>query len=454
MFRILSYFFVGLIAISPAVNAQRLQRITYNEQPKGVESIEIHEGIVSQHAMKIKYKRNGKKVATITLSEPVVVAQANQEEAWGYYQFPSIGRADDGTLIVGWQMKEDSHTTYGKSSSRKEAPKMSKDKGKTWTERDKNYHELRGVNQIRLKDGRIFKILTPASKDIKQYKNFPQQVGKDGRMTFYREDNLPEELRGVYIEDGGQTIHSIINDPGALRYAIDDQMPVQWWGNIKELQDGSLVVGTYPNYYLNEKGQVNSSQVCFFKSTDGGREWNRIGEIPFCQSIEVAKNGWINKNGDYEEPAFTILADSTYICVMRTGMVSPMLESFSYDRGVTWSIPKAISPNGVDPSLLLLKNGVLVLASGRPGIQLRFSFEGKGERWSEPIDFIPYILQDGSYEMNVSCGYPAIIEDTKNSFFIVYSDFFTKNEKDELRKAIMIRRVVVKKTKNLTILSE
>lgn len=125
-------------------------------------------------------------------------------------------------------------------------------------------------------------------------------------------------------------------------------------------------------------------------------------------------------------------------------MVTPMLKSFSYDNGRTWTVPEPFTPNGVDPNLLLLQNGVLVLASGRPGVQLRFSFDGKGDSWSEPLDLIPFMHEDGSYNTNVSCSYPAILAETANSFYLVYTDFTRKNDKGEQRKTILFRKILVK----------
>ena len=62
--------------------------LTYNELSRDADSLEINEGILSQTAQMIKYKKDGKTVAIIKLSEPVKVAQADQEELWGYFQFP------------------------------------------------------------------------------------------------------------------------------------------------------------------------------------------------------------------------------------------------------------------------------------------------------------------------------------------------------------------------------
>jgi len=417
--------------------------LVYQETANTQNLFAAREGILTDTLKRIKYMCLNGQRAKITISEPVVVYQADESVGWGPYQFPSIGKASDGTLIVGWNMSQDSHKSYANPNGRKITPMMSKDNGRTWVPRDKDYHELRGVNKVRLRNGKIFTIVTPASKDITAYKEFPKAVGKRGNMSFYQMDKLPDEFQGVYISNGGQSFHAKLNDPGALRYAIDKMMPVQWWGNIKELEDGTLIAGTYPNYYFEKKGRVTPSQVCFYQSTDGGKEWSIVGKVPFNPSFDVTNKDIVKNNGDYEEPAFEILADGTFLCVMRTGMVTPMLKSFSYDRGRTWTIPEPFTPNGVDPSLLLLKNGVLVLTSGRPGVQLRFSFDGKGETWSEPLELIPYKQVDGSLETNVSCSYPAILAESTNSFYLVYSDFTKRNQLGEQRKTILFRRVKV-----------
>ena len=51
--------------------------------------------------------------------------------------------------------------------------------------------------------------------------------------------------------------------------------------------------------------------------------------------------------------------------------------------------------------------------------------------------------EDGSFTRDVSCGYPSIIEADDNSFYLVYSDFTTKNDIGEVRKSIWFRKVTV-----------
>lgn len=414
----------------------------YLEPEHRYDSIEIHKSIVSQHAQRINYKRAGKSLAIIELSEPVMVAMAEQEEPWGYFQFPSIGLSSHGILQVSWQMSEDSQYSYGKLSLRENKPMISKDGGKTWQPQDNSYQfRMRGY-QVEMSSGLKLQVSTPSVKDVKSYNSFPRSVGESGSSSFYREDQLPEELRGVYFnyegKNGSTRIHALLNDPGLLRGATDGQMPIVWWGDIKEMADHSLIAGIYPTRYLNKNGVVSESGVSFYHSKDSGKSWDILSRIPYNE------DGITEIKGDrrFDEPTFEILSDSTLICVLRTGSASPLCKTFSYDKGLTWTKPVPFTPNGVKPSLLMLKNGVLVLTSGRPGVQVRFSFDG-GRVWTDAIDMIPYSQEGGPFA--VSCGYVAIIDADYDSFYIAYSDFTTKNDKGDKRKSIWIRKIRVNK---------
>lgn len=307
--------------------------ITYCEPVRGADSLQIHEGIMSRHAHKIKYMRDGKNVATITLSEPVMVAMAEQEEAWGFFQFPNIGIAEDGTLRVSWQMIADSHESYGKAAGRPYTPMVSKDGGKTWIPQDKSYDVRRRGYNIYTRKGDFLQVSTPATKAINNYKRFPKAVAKDKTYSYFKEEELPDDLRGFYLNrvdpNGKSTmIHAKLNDPGLLRYAINGDMPIVWWGNIKELSNGTLVAGVYPTFYLDEECKVTRGGVSFYESNDEGKAWNVISRIPFVYDGIANVRG----NKSFDEPAFEILPDSTFICVMRSGATSPMYRTFSKDK--------------------------------------------------------------------------------------------------------------------------
>jgi hypothetical protein len=84
---------------------------------------------------------------------------------------------------------------------------------------------------------------------------------------------------------------------------------------------------------------------------------------------------------------------------------------------------------------------VVVLASGRPGVQLRFAADGKGKKWSEPFEMVPITSTTKLGED--SCGYTSLVATGPDTFLIAYSHFRHPNEKSEPRKAIMVREVRV-----------
>lgn len=407
-------------------------------------NLEIHEGYVSQKEETVLVKRGRKTIAKVHLSEPVIVAMAEREERWGYFQFPSIGRTEEGFLVVEWQMQEDSYMSYGRICERNYTPMMSKDNGKTWEPMDNSYNIYRRGNNVYLKNGGFLQVKSQQSKAIRIYKHFPKEEFYDGGYYFFLLDSLPSDLQGIYIHyvdknNRSEVIHAKLYDPGALRYSIDEQMPIVWWGNIKQLADSSLVAGVYPTFYKSEQGTLIKGGISFYTSNDYGKSWSIIGKIPYMPDDIVKQRG----NGSYDEPTFEILPDSSFICIMRSGATSPLCKSFSFNEGKTWSKPQPFTPNGVKPQLLLLNNGALVLSSGRPGVQLRFNFDGKGVKWTKPIDFVPFIYEDGSYTRDVSCGYTSLIEADNNSFYIVWSNFMTEDADGHKRKSIWCRKVDV-----------
>ena len=433
-------FLLGMSSLTMMTDAKVKNPVIHIENEP---NLEIHEGYVSQKEETVLVKNGKKTIAKVYLSEPVMVAMAEQEEKWGFFQFPNIGIADDGTIVVSWQMKDDSPVTYGKKSSRKYSPMMSKDGGKTWNPQDKKYSLKRYGNYIELTNGAILQLTTPASININSLRKRPKALDKKKRYTYFLVENLPDELQGAYIlyQKGGKSelVHATVIDPGLVRYSYDDLIPVIWKGNIKELSDHSLMAGIYPTCYLDSFGRVSAEGVSFYQSFDFGRSWKVRGKIPFEKEMfDVIRGG-----KGFTEPAFQILADSTFLCVMRTGADSPMYETSSTDYGQSWSTPKPFTPNGVKPCLMTLNNGVIVLASGRPGIQVRFNLDGSGESWTEPIDMIPFMTSIDTYNRDVSCGYTSLIGTDTNSFYLVYSNFTTKDPSGKQRKSIWFRKIKI-----------
>ncbi len=425
------------------------------------EQFKIREGILSVHKQTVRFKKDGRTIGKIMLGEPVVVAMAEEPMKWGYFQFPSISRTEDGTLIISWQMKADSYKTYGKNGVGKNKM-MSRDNGRTWADYDGSYDKERF--KYTSTDGDEFmSIDTPSPYDLTKAVGLPK--AKDEilhygiRYLFYKDDELPYNLQGLYVRKwrdrhakGSQTriIHAKINDKGLLRYSTDDQMLVLLRGDVQELHNGDVVASNYCGFYLNEKGSVSPSGISFYKWNGAEESWDLLGMIPFQPDLGADSTGTERKVWGFTEPAFVELRNRYLICVVRSSeeeKLTPMYRSVSKDGGRSWSKPVAFTPNGVKPQLLALGNGTTVLSSGRPGVQLRFNFDGTGEDWTEAIDMLPFMKENGGITREVSCGYTSLLPIDKNSFFLVYSDFLEQNQGGEVRKAIKIRKITVKNYK-------
>ena len=97
-----------------------------------------------------------------------------------------------------------------------------------------------------------------------------------------------------------------------------------------------------------------------------------------------------------------------------------------------------MAKNGVMPRLLRLGNGMLLLSSGRPGVQLRISKSGLGDDWSEPVDVLP----PTSDKLDVdSCGYTGLVALDRDTCLIVYSWFQKPDADGRPHKAVLARRI-------------
>ncbi len=402
----------------------------------------VHAGHASFSA---ELRQPGTPALKVRMTDPVVVAVASRPEKWGFFQFPTLTRWEDGTLAAGWSLAADSIVSYGTGQS---GSAVSKDGGKTWT--DPNGQP--GVTGLLLPNGDRIQVLTPkAIKTAELRLPKPVQDTSDtyskAKQTLYRLSELPPEVQGVCLSRiaKGQTKavseRAILDDPQALRYSLQDLFPIVWWGDLRVARDGSIIAGIYPGYRLRDDGSVDpKGGVFFYRSTDAGRSWKIQGRIPYQPDLVADPRG--GERMGYTEPAFAILADGSFLCVTRTtdGIGNgPMYASRSQDLGRTWSRPEVIARSGVLPRLLRLANGVVVLSSGRPGVQLRFCAEGRGTAWSEPLELLPYANE----KEEVSCGYTSLLATGPDRFLIIYSDFKYPTPAGALRKAIKVCEVTV-----------
>lgn len=143
-------------------------------------------------------------------------------------------------------------------------------------------------------------------------------------------------------------------------------------GNILSLKDGRLFATTYGKFVDEPKWNVFA-----VTSEDGGQTWRFLSIVATWKDVPDEPEG-------PDESNTARLPDGRLLCVYRVGSGKSHLfhKSYSSDEGQTWSRPARIEGAwSVEPQLVCLNNGLLLLSGGRPGLFLWACADGKGDRW-------------------------------------------------------------------------
>lgn len=185
--------------------------------------------------------------------------------------------------------------------------------------------------------------------------------------------------------DNGMTWTAHVADApdGGLVNSVTPITGFRFHRGMLEDDDGSL----YLPAYLSLTGD-NVHRAAVLKSTDGGRVWTFLSTIRATTDRE------------YNETAIVRCADNTWLAVSRNHIGSAaqaLAFSRSIDRGKSWEAlpapPGIRATAGVDPTLLLLPNGVLVLSYGEHrgsagrDVHLALSADGAGHAWTDLTTF-------------------------------------------------------------------
>lgn len=113
-----------------------------------------------------------------------------------------------------------------------------------------------------------------------------------------------------------------------------------------------------------------------------------------------------------------------------------MYSSRSTDNGRTWSKPVVFDDLGVWPQTLTLKNGVTLLAYGRPGLFVRATV---GKDWGPRVE----IVKPGQL-MGDTCSYCSLLPIADDTALIAYSEFNIPGPDGTPRKTIRVRTISVR----------
>jgi hypothetical protein len=407
---------------------------------------------------------------TVSLGKPVVVSMADPaERTWGYWQFPTISRMPGGEILLTVNNNQDDDLCYGHA-----APAwLSHDDGQSWHPAELDEKGLTVTHSPigEVFDGEFLCVPMPLgfrpSELPKRALQRPVSQWTDYiPRSFHRLERFPQSVKDYFGH-----LRGLRWTPRTRQWA--EEMIAWDMKNFLLRLDGGGMVGhawsrtsleyrpirvgselfdaNYKVAYIHDDGTApRGFEVWCMASNDNGRSWQRRGLIATDPTGRVPPT----------ETSMSLNTQGELVCVVRTThrLQLPMWVTLSQDAGRTWSKPKTLFDHGVLPTLELLRNGVLALAFGRPGVHLSFSPDGSAQEWTEPIEVLPTgiakgskwtwekILQADPNNVNLQKdGYTSIVPLGDDTFLIAYCDLAHGDIRGRKRRAVKVRTVTVRR---------
>jgi len=342
------------------------------------------------------------------------------ELAWRDWAFihavPQLAKFPGGELIVTYTMVPDTNANPFEISGHQ----ISRDGGKTWGPRSTIIMEHQPM--VFVADGDNALVAIPAylyqrtAGDEHNFRAAYTRFEEGGRRVVIEPDGVqvvdwPKEIGPA---PGGNT------QVGSLRGLCFD-------GNAIRIGGRLIASG-----YCRSRGESLFSCVAMV-SEDNGRTWRYLATIadPSCLSSD--------RQGVNEGPceiSMIQLADGDLMAVFRVGnqgATSKLRRAYSHDEGRTWTKPDVLPAGSVEPRLLRIANGAILLSTGRPGIQLWLSADSRAKCWAGEIDIVEHHNRwaaDASYRIGPAKGlagldrqttsYTQMVEVSANRVLLAY----------------------------------
>lgn len=349
---------------------------------------------------------------------------------WGPWQFPMLYKVND-ILYLEFHQAEDSAKDYGKEKKKYQ----SFDLGKAWFETNEyGGYQLQNGSVIVPHVCKPFKV-----DDISLGNPLKTVVNYGISVDLYPIEQVSEDYRKWYFkifDHGKWTVHQAdVSVPGYLMTSIQGVFPQPFLWQMATDSEGNL----YSPAYKMMHDQFKTTGYChaiYLKSTDNGKSFNLISQIPYCPPYE--QDDLSLKRYGFTEPNLCFIDKDTAYTLLRTtdgAGIGPLYIAWSHDGANTWSSPEYFDDLGVWPQSVLLENGVSIAGYGRPGLYIRTYHNNA---WSDRIE----IVTPTEYQQD-TCSYCAIQPISENSALIVYSRFNYPDESGRKRKVMMCREIEI-----------
>lgn len=339
---------------------------------------------------------------------------------FGYFGWPSIGRMDDGRLIVSSSGLRTEHICpFGKT-----VINISKDDGYTWSspqvindspidDRDAGVLNLGGESIL----------LSWFTSDTRNYlqrnrsKMSPEDIASWEGVFEGWSDSIVQEWLGSWV---------ILTQDGKT-WSNPIKVPVSAPHGPTRLANGDLL---YLGKYGFDNGGQHSGKIMTCRSTDKGQTWTQLGAVPIFPGTRLE---------NYHEPHLVELQNGKLLGLIRFqywGEDDPAIDQIDFslfqtessDGGQTWTQARPSGIYGSPPHLLGHSSGAIVCVYGyrQPpyGQRAIISHDG-GENWEADL-----ILRDDGPDRDL--GYPASVELADGSILTIYYQKFKPEEKCSL----------------------
>ncbi|MCR5752603.1 MAG: glycoside hydrolase [Kiritimatiellae bacterium] len=347
----------------------------------------------------------------------IVWTKAICKEPGRYIGWPTVCKAGNGDLLAVFSGDRDEHICpFGKVQMVRSA-----DGGMTWSGPENVCNTIiddRDAGIVATDDGTLVMSWFTSI----EYRGYipPRSKLSPGSPKFYwrlQDEKLPwpevKKQLGAFTRrstDCGRTWEAPVRTPCSAPHG-----PVQ-------LKDGRLL-------YVGKSGDVDRSdlgkgvgKIVATESTDKGRSWRVIGEIPFPEQINVLR--------ECHEPHAVEMSDGRIVALTRChhkgdGFLGSV-QSESLDGGKTWTEARPVGLYGFPPHLTRLADGRLLAVYcrrwGEVGEFACLSDDG-GRTWDTKNE----IKLAGHW--NDDLGYPASVQMADGSILTVYYQAENKGEK-------------------------
>jgi len=333
----------------------------------------------------------------VTVSIPRVVAEVSSGRCW----YPDILRFSTGELMLNHSVNADSN----ENTSNAQAVYLSRGGGATFDfAYDVNgFHNGGGEPRLSLPDGRI----VGTSSFLKPDPPGQARIFAAHRWTY------DHGGRRYTVEPWGARVDGLPRD--VLPYPNPSRTcwsRINWFSDIVPLDDGTWVTTISPHF----SGDSLESTVAV-SSRDEGRHWQYLSIVGDSGDVAGAKEG-------FDEPCLIRLDSGELLCISRVGSGAdqPLARSYSADGGRSWSPIDRLPAFSVAPQLCRLRNGAIMLGTGRPGLFLWCSADARGEQW-QSIDLMAHhnaMVGRWSMIAEQTTAYTALVEVAPNRVFLVY----------------------------------